>query len=46
MKATGDRESQPENPNADSETDNEGEEQVMIDWALEWRQKSGAPIIT
>ena len=37
----------PQAENEDSETDDEREEeQVMIDWALEWWQKPGAPIVT
>ena len=42
MKATGDIVPQSENEGIDSETDDEGEEeQVIIDWAMEWRQKPG-----
>ena len=45
MRATG-RIGQSENQAVDSESDDEEEQQLMIDWALEWWRKPGAPIVT
>ena len=45
MRATG-RIGQSENQVVDSESDDEEEQQLMIDWALEWWRKPGAPIVT
>jgi U3 small nucleolar RNA-associated protein 14 len=46
-KVAGQRISQSEDQAVDSESDGEEEDQqVMIDWALEWWRKPGAPIVT
>src|SRR5437667_4581329 len=47
IKALGQRVPQSENQAIDSDSDDEeNEQQVMIDWALEWWRKPGAPIVT
>jgi len=46
-KALGQHVSQSKNQAIDSDSDDEeNEQQVMIDWALEWWRKPGAPIVT
>ena len=46
MKVTGQHVPQPENLAVESESDDEEEQQEMIDWALEWRRKPWASIVT
>ena len=47
MKALGQRVPQSEDQAIDSDSDDEeNEQQVMINWALQWWQKPGAPIVT